>query len=157
MATTYHNVEGTFTWAQVTPGNEAVKFDFNGMNPGDLCLDQKETKITIEMDEENLAVFSASGSRKGIKDGNKVEFVRDPSKELGEDLLGYPMVVLGEEGREVYEGRIGNGSRGRVNFCVYDSKNGKGTRLEGVRVLELVEYEPNGDDWKEDTTKELPF
>lgn len=36
---------------------------------------------------------------------------------------------------------IGNGSRVRVKIAVYDTIKGKGTRLEEVQVLDLIEYE----------------
>lgn len=155
--TKYFNIEGTCEWAQVTPGNEAAKYDFNGMDPEKLTLEQKELKIDLIMDDENIAIFKGSGSRKEIKDGNKVTLNRDPTRLLGEDELGYPMVVLGEDGREEYTGKIGNGSKVRVNFVVYNTQKGTGTRLEGVRILELVPYEPKGAEWKEDETAELPF
>ena len=156
MATQYFTVEGITEYAQVTKGFEAVKFDYNKTPREELTLEQMELKLTLEMDEENLEVFQKSGSRKKVKDGSKVEFVRDPSREFGGKEDGYPLVVLGEDGREQYKGSIGNGSRVSVFFSVYDSKAGKGTRLEGVRILDLVEYDPEAGLF-DDESKELPF
>jgi len=38
---------------------------------------------------------------------------------------------------------IGNGSVGIVNLAVYDSGKGKGHRWESLRILDLVEYNPD--------------
>jgi hypothetical protein len=158
--TNYFSVEGIAQWAQVTPGFEAVKYDFNGQDRDSLTLEQKECKITIEMDDENYEVFANSGTKKKAKKTENglwaVTLSRDPTQLLGEDPLGYPVVVLGEEGREDYTDAIGNDSKVRVHFVVYPtSKFGNGTRLEGVRILDLVEYDGKQDRYSEET--ELPF
>ena len=48
---------------------------------------------------------------------------------------------------------IGNGSLVELNVCVFDTKTkGKGHRLEGLRILDLIEYIPQS---KEDTTSSV--
>lgn len=39
---------------------------------------------------------------------------------------------------------IGNGSKVSVNLAVYNTSKGRASRLEGVRILDLVEYNPEG-------------
>lgn len=73
----------------------------------------KDTSYRIHYNDEN---------------GNAVRQYTDPNKKptrVGEPFL------------------IGNGSLVELNVCVFDTKTkGKGHRLEGLRILDLIEYVP---------------
>jgi hypothetical protein len=108
--------------------------------------------INVSPDETSLIVLKTSGSRvsgKEDEDGRLwFKFNRDNKKEFkpGEvEVLGPPKVVhkVGEEYKP-FDKRIGNGSIVTVKLAIYNSKKGKGTRLEAVCVDEHVPYEPNG-------------
>lgn len=152
MATQFFYLEGTVDWAKVQ--EPVLKYG---------SKTDYEYSIDFTPNEESLAQFKASGSRKNLKDG-KVKFNRDAQKEIkGETVdLGKPKVLKYNEDtgeNEPYDGLIGNGSRAIVKISVYDTRMGKGTQLEGINVLELVEYEgaPSGPITTTDGNEVLPF
>lgn len=58
----------------------------------------------------------------------------------GKILVGYDKETLERIGEPVL---IGNGSLVEVTVCIYDAPPyGKGTRLESVKILDLIEYNP---------------
>jgi streptogramin lyase len=109
------------------------------------------TKLTLIMDQENKDKLVASGSRMKITDMDDGRYlvqlrrfwVHDTYPELG----GTPDVVdaSGKQWNVEENGLIGNGSTAFVKVNVYDTKTGKGTRLEGVQVINHVPYESNYD------------
>lgn len=117
-------------------------------------------QIEIELDKEQRDALKESGSRVTPKlqdDGTiRVRFKRKFDNPLFPNLGGLPN-VLDAEGKPLNE-LIGNGSDVTVKVTVYDTKKGKGTRLESVRVDNLVEYNAESKS-NEDTTflKGLPF
>jgi hypothetical protein len=74
---------------------------------------------------------------------------------------GPPKVVIGtgkknENGVEITEDTkklIGNGSEITVKVSVYDTRKGKGHRMEAIRVDKLVEFVPS----ERPATEEYPF
>ncbi len=53
---------------------------------------------------------------------------------------------------------IGNGSLVELNVCVFDTKTrGKGHRLEGLRILDLIEYKPPTEAPVEEEKPEITF
>ena len=84
-------------------------------------------------DEASLEVFKNSGSRIKIQDNGGIRLRRKAPD-------GQPEVLF--EG-DPWDGSkmIGNGSHVTVVIDVYDSRMGKGTRLEGVRIDELEEFD----------------
>lgn len=63
-------------------------------------------------------------------EGNLVRQYQDPNKKKEIRMEGAPFL-------------IGNGSLIELNICVFDTKTkGKGHRLEGIRILDLIEYRP---------------
>lgn len=130
-------LEGTARWAKVFEFNKDKNEDYHGEGGA----------YTIDMllEKEELDKLSESGSRlspKVAEDGIVIRFKRKHVHPGGiEAFGGAPRVVL--EGGEDFpaDTLIGNDSRVRVYVTVYDTKMGKGTRLEAVEVLELVEYE----------------
>jgi len=54
--------------------------------------------------------------------------------------------------------RIGNGSLVELNVAVFDTKfKGKGHRLEGIRILDLIEYVPNKQTFDLPAESSVPF
>lgn len=153
MATQYFYLEGTVEWAKVQ--EPVLKYQ---------SKTDYEYSLDLTPDAASLAQFKASGSRKSIKEG-KIKFNRDVSylNKDGETVdAGAPIVLLRiEDGtNETYTGLIGNGSKAIVKISVYDTRMGKGTRLEGLTILDLVEYEggqPTEPITSSDGSKVLPF
>lgn len=131
MATEYLYLRGKAKWAQLTkPDKEFDNF-----------------KINVYLDDESKALFAESGLQltpKTDEDGEYVVFRRPNYKQIKNELVhfGAPNVI-DPEGRTVSE-LIGNGSEVVVKVVVYDSKKGKGHRLETVQVTNLVVYEGSG-------------
>ena len=145
-----HSVKGIANWAKV--------FDFN-RDKGSFYEDcDGACTIDVLLDQEELAKLAESGSRlkpKVTEDGISVKFKRKFKHPSIPALGGAPKVVDSEDNVWDTEVSIGNGSEAEVFFTVYDTKFGKGTRLEGVRITNLVEYErPEGE---ETSDMRLPF
>lgn len=84
-------------------------------------------------DNASLEAFKASGSRLKIQDNGGIRLRRKAT-------FGAPEVRM--DGESVTKGtKIGNGSDVTVVIDVYPSRMGVGTRLEGVRIDNLVEYD----------------
>jgi hypothetical protein len=140
MSTQILFLEGKAKWAKVHPGQEDIKFvDKEGKG--------KRSKIDLYPTAEAMIIFKTSGGRKEVKqaeDGEFIQFSRTIDQELGKDghILGFPEVVITKGDHiEPFTENIGNGSDVVLKVAIYDSKFGKGTRLEGVNVIKLVPYE----------------
>lgn len=106
--------------------------------------------IDFYLDKAGMKVFKESGLGLEIKkdeDGEFVRFRRHPDKLFeGMDEKPKKLIFTGEhdaQGKSVYEpfaDAVGNGSLVTVKVEVYDSKKGKGHRLEAVAVEDLVPY-----------------
>lgn len=158
MATTFHYASGLAKWARVFEHNKDV---YNG---------EERYTIDLEMTEAEAQKLKDTGSRlrpKVTKDevtGNlvyTVKFRRDVTHRIPE--FGGTPNVIDAEGNPVTD-LIGNGSKIVIKYCVYDTKMGKGTRLEAVRVDELVKYVREADGFEgatalnnSKTNKDLPF
>ena len=101
-------------------------------------------EVDLYLDEESWLLFEGTGSRATPKEddeGEKFIRLRRPHQREFKDELkiyGPPASFLNGE---PFTGNIGNGSKVTVKVEVYDTKKGKGTRWEAIRVDELVEYE----------------
>lgn len=129
MASSIHYFSGRCFWARLQEHNL------------DVYNDVKSAQIEIELDPEQRKALKNSGSKVTPKlqdDGTvRVKFKRrfeNPIDEFG----GLP-TVINAEGAPIND-LIGNGSKVTVKVVVYDTKLGKGTRLETVRVDELIPY-----------------
>lgn len=136
MATKYINLRGKLKWT-----NKLKETDEYGGNTF--------WKVSLyDMDEASIAAFEESGCRVRPKDDEGAQvytFRRDTNKMIkGENVEFEPPLVVDNEGNK-FEGSIGHGSEGIVNVAVYDTQMGKGHRLQGVKVVELVEFEPDAD------------
>lgn len=108
-------------------------------------------KVTLLMDKENYEKFKASGSRLKVnetEDGRwSVVFRRYFENDKFPNLGGPPKVarIDGSPWDIDEDGLIGNGSTGILRATVYDTNTGKGTRLDGIQVVEHVVYESSYD------------
>lgn len=111
--------------------------------------------IDVYLDEENLTRFKESGSRLKLREddeGTFVKFRRNIENKVNPDWGGVPKVIDPEG--EPFVDLIGNGSVCTIKVTVYDTKMGKGTRLEKVRVDEHVEF--SKDNQEEQTGEGVP-
>lgn len=142
-------------WAKLFERNKDTNEEFHGKG-GAYTVD-------VVLDKEELDKVSSSGSRlkpKITDEGIVIKFKRKhtpPNKDGQpiEELGGPPSVV--DKDKEPWDDTvsIGNGSKVKVAFTVYETKMGKGTRLDAVQVLDLVEYETEESDTPRE--KKLPF
>jgi hypothetical protein len=156
MATSIIYLQGKALWAKVFERNRDRESP-NDMVNQKLKASDGQTSLTLVMDQEELAKFEASGSRKkvnNLEDGPAVNFTR-PWKHRIENFGGAPQIVDADGADWDDSVAIGNGSEVEVAISIYDTQAGKGTRLEGVKVLELVPYE-EGDSGAPKAPK-LPF
>lgn len=157
MAATKLYLQGEIEWAKVFEQNR----DKRGPNGawedrGGACT------IVLWLDKENQKKFNESGSRmsyqKAKDDTGAYEVKVDDQGRKALQLRRYwinekfpnyggaPEVnrIDGTEWDLEEDGLIGNGSVGIVCATIYDTATGKGTRLEGVQVLEHVEFKSEG-------------
>lgn len=142
---------GKAYWARVYEGNHD---EFGG---------KEFYKITVALDNESWSKYSTSGlglKPKAVSTDDEtlgITFRRDVHAKSGVgkngkpwSLGGGPPLVINEDGDEMTD-LIGNGSLVQVKIDTYKVANGpmkgkSGHRLEAVKVLELVSYEPPEDD-----------
>lgn len=156
MATVYTNFEGYAYWAKVYPDH----YD-------EYMGDKRWSLFLIFKNEENLALFEASGLGLKLKEnetGKGVQFRRPFAKMIKGEVVNFdpPRVTIWDDaaGRYVdFDQPIGNGSLVRANVAVYDTVKGKGHRLEGVTILKHIPYEvkePSEEDAKSVKTSVSP-
>lgn len=150
MATQFFYLEGEVKWAKV---KEPV-LKYGSKTEYEWCVDFKPA---------NEAEFLATKTQKKIKDGF-AKLSRDPERfdKEGNIVKEEPPKVLirTEDGTNVpFDGLVGNGSKVIAKIAVYDTRMGKGTRLEGFVVLDLVPYEgtPTAPISTSDGGEVLPF
>lgn len=137
------DIEGILNWAKLFEFNRDKNEDFHGVG-GAYTVD-------VLLEKAELDKLTKSGSRlkpKITDEGISIRFKRKHIHPTIEEFGGPPRVVIGPDGEtEEFpdDTLIGNGTRAKVFFTVYDTKMGKGTRLEAVQVLDLVEYESEGE------------
>lgn len=139
MPTQMISVIGTAKWAKLFDYNKDTNEAFHGPGGG--------YTINVVLDKSELDKVKASGARLKpsiTDDGVELKFRRKHSHPTIPEFGGPPKVVDAEDNPWDTEVTIGNGSQVEVFFTVYDTSMGKGTRLEGVRVLDLVEYVSEG-------------
>lgn len=139
MTTQLIELEGIASWAKVFENIRDMNTDFHGEG-GAYTVD-------VQLEKEELDKLTKSGSRLKPKlgdDGVSIRFKRKHVHPGGIEELGGPPKVVGPDKELLDNVLIGNGSRVKVYVSVYDTKLGKGTRLEGMQVVDLVEYESEG-------------
>lgn len=128
-------LEGIANWAKVYETNRDKNEDFHGEG-GAYTVD-------VLLEKEELDKLTKSGSRlkpKMVDEGIAIRFKRKHIHPAGIEELGGPPKVVGPD-KEPINCLIGNGSKVKVYVSIYDTKMGKGTRLEGMQVVDLIEYE----------------
>lgn len=150
---TMHTVEGIAMYPRLFENNRDMHEGFYGDCGGAYTID-------VLLDKENLDILSASGSRlkpRITDEGLTIKFKRKHEHPSVPALGGAP-VVKDADGELWDESKLpGNGSKVKIAFTTYDTKMGKGTRLEGVQILDLVEYErPEGEEEHKGDLR-LPF
>jgi hypothetical protein len=148
MASNTYYITGTAQWAKVFAHNKDNNEDFHG--PGGAYV------VDLVVDKEELDGFVATGARttpKTTDNGMTIKFKRKHTHPTIPSFGGPPQVVDADKG--AWDGTlIGNGSTIEIAYTVYDTKMGKGCRMEGVRIIEHVELPPMDG---EDATPKLPF
>lgn len=141
MATTYHYFSGTAKWAKLKTTNKFGKHS-----------------IDLYVDDATRKEIRALGTRLNTKeddDGFFYSFRRDPDRTFRDGSKVGPPTVVDKDGNP-FDGLIGNGSKVTIKLAVYDFPAGevngqkwvagRGSRLEAVRVDELVEYKADSSD-----------
>lgn len=158
MGTKTFTFTGKASWPKLSEGNrdmydwnaETMRYDLESATKG-------RYSIGLEMNSSDYRELKKTGSMsakhsKVSDDGfDVVKFNRPHEKRnfKGEVMAfasGEPVVqnTDGSPWDWSINGMIGNGSEVEVTVSVYDTKYQPGTRLEKVRVLELVPYETEG-------------
>ena len=136
MASTTQYITGTAMWAKVFAHNKDANVDFHG--PGGAYV------VDLIVDKEELDSFVSTGARttpKTTDEGMSIKFKRKHTHPTIPAFGGPPQVV--DADKQAWDGTlIGNGSTLEIAYTVYDTKLGKGTRMEGVRVIEHIELPP---------------
>lgn len=141
MATQTLLLSGLVKWAKVFKEN----------------MDAKYGKYTLmfQPDKDSKALLKSSGSRVKAhedEDGIWYKISRDHEKTFeksGETVTFGPPKVVAADNTTPFDQLIGNNSKVTLRVDVYDSQMGKGTRLQAVRVDELVPYEKGSDGERE--------
>lgn len=128
-------IEGMAKWAKLRDPSD--NYDKSG----------KEWSIDVYPTAEGMKQIKASGTAAQAKvgeDGTYFKFKRPVQKvtRSGKILnFAKPKAVLNDDTE--FNGLIGNGSKVIVYVSTYPTPGGRpGTRLEGVKITELVEYNP---------------
>ncbi len=106
--------------------------------------------IGVTLDAVSQAEYDKSGIRlksKVWKDSKPFYTFKRADKGLMRDSLvtfGPPKVI--DKDQKPLTKFVGNGSKVTIKVLVFDTKNGKGHRLDTVRVDELIEYVPQPKD-----------
>jgi len=149
MASQTYKITGKSKWAKIFPHSMDKNEDFHG--PGGAYT------IDLIVEQEAKDTFVSTGARttpKVTEDGVTIKFKRKHNHPTI-DAFGGPPQVVDADSNDWDGTLVGNGSEVEVAFTVYDTKMGKGCRLEGVRVIDLVELPPLED--AEGGSKKLPF
>ena len=156
MATTKLTIDGPVSWAKVFEQNR----DMEGYQ-GAAKEYGGQYSINIYLDENNIERLNAVGSqKKAKKPGEKSYTELDNSngmlmysftrrhQDRYEWASGAPRVVKADGTPWDFgeDGLIGNGSVCRIQLACYDTARGVGTRLEAIKVLDLVPYASSNPD-----------
>jgi len=157
MAVQYFFFDGEAQWAQLKSPNKFGNYSINLIVDGATRKAVKATGAKLNIKETEDDRFFYTFRRKATlrkRDGSIVEL--------------YPPAVTLADGTP-YDGLVGNGSKVTVKVEVYEYQGGKddqgntwdagkGTRLVGVRINELVEYKKEENpDAPKSNNQEMPF
>lgn len=139
-------------WAKVDPANPEAPFRDNGTKPF-------TWNMVIGLDDKTSEAFKALKMNKfrrdeegdlKLEDGLKTIAVSKSATFGRKGGPKKPVIVVDTYGNP-YTGLIGNGSICNVQCSVrdwiYEGQPGKTADLEAIQILELVEYESEGDNF----------
>jgi hypothetical protein len=143
MATNTIELHGILEWAKLFEGNR---------DQGEYDVETDgATTVDIIMDDATFKAMKDAGVRKQGKPdpegrGTRVKFKRPWKDKFDREWAAGPPKVFTPSGDawSSDDGMIGNGSIGVVFLDVYDTKMGKGCRLNGVQVIDHVVFETDG-------------
>lgn len=142
MATRKHTITGELQWAKLNENNR----DMTGFNDVFVKHDGAYTVDVIVSKEEFAAFKEATKTMiKGSStDDGRIKFkLKRPHEGPFEEAGGAPRVVDSKGKKWDDEVVIGNGTTAEVAVSAYDIKaysGSVGTRLEAVKIVDLVEY-----------------
>lgn len=148
MATERIYITGTAMWAKLFERNRDTG-EFHEATDG-------VTSVDMVLEKEQLDKLKKAGSRlrPRITDEGLVIKFRRPWKHQSIEEFGGQAQIVDKDGNQWDNTKsIGNGSKVEIAVDIYDTKLGKGSRLAGVKVLDLVEYESE----YKDSGPSLPF
>lgn len=167
MATKTYTFTGKASWAKLSEANrdmyewnaETMKFDKESSTNGRYSI-QLEMNSSDYRELKKTGSMSAKHSKVSDDGFDVVRFNRPHEKynfkgELMAFASGAPKVTdaTGKSWDWEKDGLIGNGSEVEVTVSIYDTKYQPGTRLESVKVIDLVPYESVS----AEETEEAPF
>lgn len=151
MASETYKIKGQAKWSKIFPHYMDKNEDFHG--PGGAYT------LDLIVDQEEKEAFTATGARttpKVTEDGVTIKFKRKATHPSIAVFGGPPQVVDADSND--WDGTLlGHFSEVEVAYTVYDTKMGKGCRMEGVRIIELVELPPMEGDEGDGGSRKLPF
>lgn len=132
--------------------------------------------MDLEVDKDNLALYKKAGIQGKVKEnenGPVLKFKRPETKLIkGVATTFAPPKIVDKDGNPIVEYKknadgtgfdrigdpvlIGNGSIVEVAVSVYPTSMGNGQRLESIRVIDLIEYRPDGNGDFEDRIVATP-
>lgn len=155
MATKIVKYTGTVKWAKLFPTNVNKGFDDDDRGPF--------VSIDFSFDDpDDVKAFKSEKTKKEFKDDEEngrsyVNFRRYVENLKYPNLGGFPKVADKDNNRWPESVMIGNGSKATIWVQIYETKTGrKGTRLEAVRIEDLVPYE-SGSEKDMSPNDEIPF
>ncbi len=130
-------INGTAYWASITAPN--TTFDSDGVYTINIC----------QLDEENIAIVETDQlTVKNVGDDSR-NFITAKMKVKRKDgMVNDPPKVVDAKLNPMKDVLVGNGSKVNVSYRPFEwtfgNKSGFSAGLNSVQVLELVEYNPNG-------------
>jgi hypothetical protein len=127
----------------------------------------KNYKIVLYPDDSSWEKFAEAKLQlvpKEDADGKYINLRRPETKDIKGKIVNFgPPEVIDANGKPVDQ-LVGNGSTVTCKVTVYDTRRGKGHRLEAVRVDNLIPYEKKDTDSSSDSFStpaskngEMPF
>ena len=141
--------EGRVAWAKV-------------YQPDDTKWGQRWS-VDVYLEGDELAKFKATGAqlepiKKPLFEGMEgYRFRRDKEKLIKGKIIKFGSPEVVDADGKPMTALIGNGSVAKVAVCFYDTVQGMGHRMEGIKVLEHVPYENLSFDRDEEHTTKVEW
>lgn len=116
---------------------------------------QKRWQCNFYPDDRDALKLTGCQLRYDRKTDSYVRPRRDVRKKIKEEIVEFePPRVTNADGTP-FEDRIGNGTHAEITISVFPTGMGNGHRLEAVRILDLVRYDPVVDEGEEAPTSKV--